>query len=51
MSADRLDPIYFELDAEEFAEFMRILDTPPEPNPGLDRLMAVKAPWELDVNE
>ncbi|WP_374308978.1 DUF1778 domain-containing protein [Methylocella sp.] len=39
----------FALDDERFAEFMAMLDAPPEPNPGLDRLLAVKAPWEDDT--
>lgn len=41
-----LDQVFFTLDAEKFEQFMAMLDAPPEPNPGLERLLAVKAPWE-----
>jgi len=41
-----LDQVYFRLDEAQFDAFMAILDAPPSPNPGLERLMAVKAPWE-----
>lgn len=41
-----LDQVFFTLSEEKFAEFMAILDAPPKPNPGLKRLLAVKAPWE-----
>lgn len=40
-----LDQVFFQLDAERFQAFNKLLDAPPEPNPGLKRLMAVKAPW------
>lgn len=40
-----LDQVFFSLDAEKFRQFTALLDAPPEPNPGLERLMAVKAPW------
>lgn len=41
-----LDQVFFTLDAEKFRQFNKMLDAPPEPNPGLERLMAVQAPWE-----
>lgn len=41
-----LDQVFFGLDADKFGQFIAILDTPPLPNEGLQRLMAVKAPWE-----
>ncbi len=41
-----LDQVFFSLDEGRFREFMALLDAPPAPNPGLDRLMAVKAPWQ-----
>lgn len=41
-----LDQTFFELDEARFAEFVELLDTPPAPNPGLERLLAVKAPWD-----
>ena len=40
-----LDQVYFTLDAERFQQFIDLLDAPPQPNPGLERLLAVKAPW------
>lgn len=40
-----LDQVFFSLDTEKFQQFAAMLDAPPEPNPGLARLMAVKAPW------
>ena len=41
-----LDQVFFSLDEAKFHEFTALLDAPPAPNPGLDRLMAVKAPWQ-----
>lgn len=40
-----LDQVYFNLDADKFQQFIDLLDAPPAPNPGLERLMALKAPW------
>lgn len=40
-----LDQVFFNLDADKFKQFIQMLDAPPTPNPGLERLMAVKAPW------
>lgn len=40
-----LDQVFFQLDAEKFHAFTELLDAPAAPNPGLDRLMAVRAPW------
>ena len=40
-----LDQVYFNLDADKFQQFLALLDAPPTPNPGLERLMALKAPW------
>lgn len=40
-----LDQVFFGLDADRFRRFTKLLDAPPKANPGLDRLMAVKAPW------
>ncbi len=40
-----LDQVFFQLDAEKFRQFTMLLDMPPARNPGLERLMAVKAPW------
>ncbi len=41
-----LDQVFFGLDEEEFRKFSAMLDAPPAPNPGLERLLAVKAPWK-----
>lgn len=40
-----LDQVFFSLEPARFEEFARLLDAPPEANRGLERLMAVKAPW------
>jgi uncharacterized protein (DUF1778 family) len=40
-----LDQVFFSLDADKFNQFTAMLDAPPGPNPGLERLMSVKAPW------
>jgi uncharacterized protein (DUF1778 family) len=40
-----LDQVYFNLDADKFQQFIDLLDAPPAPNPGLERLMALRAPW------
>jgi uncharacterized protein (DUF1778 family) len=41
-----LDQVHFQLDTEKFKQFIDLLDAPPQPNPGLERLMSVKAPWQ-----
>src|SRR5690606_31066357 len=41
-----LDQTFFELDEARFAAFVELLDAPPAPNPGLERLLATKAPWD-----
>jgi uncharacterized protein (DUF1778 family) len=40
-----LDQVFFGLDADRFKQFTAMLDAPVGSNPGLDRLMAVEAPW------
>jgi len=40
-----LDQVFFGLDADKFQAFNALLDAPPSPNEGLERLMAVEAPW------
>ncbi|NDP40975.1 MAG: DUF1778 domain-containing protein [Rhodoferax sp.] len=40
-----LDQVFFSLDADKFRQFNELLDGAAASNPGLDRLMAVKAPW------
>lgn len=44
-----LDQVFFSLDADKFRRFTELLDAPPGPNPGLERLMAVKSPWNTDL--
>jgi len=41
-----LDQVLFSLDADNFQHFLDLLDAPPESNPGLERLFALKAPWD-----
>jgi uncharacterized protein (DUF1778 family) len=41
-----LDQVFFRLDAARFRQFAKSLDAPPARNPGLERLLAVKAPWD-----
>ncbi|MDA8383642.1 MAG: DUF1778 domain-containing protein [Betaproteobacteria bacterium] len=43
-----LDQIHFTLDADKFQQFLALLDAPPKPNPGLERLFALKAPWDKE---
>lgn len=40
-----LDQVFFRLDAAKFRQFVKLLDASPVPNPGLERLMAVRPPW------
>jgi uncharacterized protein (DUF1778 family) len=40
-----LDQVFFGLDTDKFKQFTAMLDESPVVNPGLERLMAVKAPW------
>ncbi len=41
-----LDQVFFNLDETRFEQFTTMLDAPPQLNPGLERLLAVKAPWK-----
>ncbi|MCL2829584.1 MAG: DUF1778 domain-containing protein [Betaproteobacteria bacterium] len=36
----------FTLDADKFQQFLDLLDAPPASNSGLERLFALKAPWD-----
>jgi uncharacterized protein (DUF1778 family) len=41
-----LDQVFFKLDTDKFQQFTALLDAPPaQENPGLERLLAVTAPW------
>ena len=44
-----LDQVFFSLDTHRFHQFIEMLDAPPSPNPGLERLMAIQAPWDKDA--
>jgi uncharacterized protein (DUF1778 family) len=41
-----IDQAFFSLDSDRFMQFTALLDAPASPNPGLARLMAIKAPWD-----
>ncbi len=43
-----LDQVFFGLEVHKFQQFTAMLDAPPSANPGLERLLAVKAPWSTD---
>jgi uncharacterized protein (DUF1778 family) len=40
-----LDQVFFSLDDEKYRQFNALLDAPVQANPGLERLLTVKAPW------
>ncbi len=40
-----LDQVFFNLDADKFRRFTKMLDAPPATKAGLERLMSIKAPW------
>jgi uncharacterized protein (DUF1778 family) len=40
-----LDRVYFQMDEQRSAQFLQQLEAPVLPNEGLQRLMAVRAPW------
>ena len=46
-----LDQVFFQLDAKKFQQFCRMLDAPARPNKGLERLFAVKAPWDQNQSK
>lgn len=46
-----LDQVFFQLDAKKFQQFCRMLDAPARSNKGLERLLAVKAPWDQSPNK
>lgn len=41
-----LDQVFFNLSADKYQQFTAMLDAPPSHNPGLERLMDLKAPWD-----
>ena len=40
-----LDQVFFRLDIDKFEQFTAMLDAPSVSNAGLERLLAIKAPW------
>jgi uncharacterized protein (DUF1778 family) len=40
-----LERVLFELKTARFRQLVKLLDAPPERNPGLERLMAIEPPW------
>lgn len=40
-----LDQLHFALDQSKFSDFVALLDAQPQHNTGLERLLAVQAPW------
>ncbi|MDI1251578.1 DUF1778 domain-containing protein [Thermomonas sp.] len=46
---DLIDQVFFSLDTDRFMQFTALLDTPATPNAGLQRLMAVRAPWAANA--
>ena len=41
-----LDQVFFALDPDRYKQFTKLLDAPPVRDPGLERLLSVKAPWK-----
>lgn len=44
-----LDQVFFPLDDSKFKQFAALLDAPTSHNPGLERLLSVKAPWTTEA--
>ncbi len=44
-----LDQVFFGLDADKFQQFTAMLNAPPRPGEGLERLTAVKVPWAKEA--
>ncbi|MFA6921112.1 MAG: DUF1778 domain-containing protein [Gallionella sp.] len=42
-----LDQVFFTLNVQDFQRFNELLDAPTAANPGLERLLGIKAPWDL----
>lgn len=41
-----LDQVFFKLDTERYQQFSALLDAPTSTNAGLEKLCAVKSPWD-----
>jgi len=46
-----LDQVFFSPDADKFQQFTALLDAPPAPNAGFDRLTAARAPGSTGGSE
>jgi uncharacterized protein (DUF1778 family) len=46
-----LDQVFFALDADRFRQFTELLDAPSARNPGIERLKAVKPPWNTESSQ
>lgn len=46
-----LDQVFFSVPDSKFHQFTMMLDTPMQPNLGLERLLAVKAPWTCALQQ
>jgi uncharacterized protein (DUF1778 family) len=44
-----LDQVFFSLGANRFQQITALLDSPATPNAGLQRLVAVRAPWTANA--
>jgi uncharacterized protein (DUF1778 family) len=44
-----IDQVFFGLNADKLKQFNAMLDAAPGSNPGLERLMAIKAPWSTEA--
>ncbi len=44
-----LNQVAFCLNDKEFKSFTDLLDAPLQPNPGLERLLSLKAPWKVSA--
>lgn len=44
-----MDQTIINVDVEKFRQFVALLDAPSNLNPGLERLMAIKPPWDTNL--
>jgi len=44
-----LDQTIINVDVDKFQQFVALLDAPSSPNPGLERLMAIKPSWDTNL--
>lgn len=46
-----IDQVFFSLNADRFKQFNKLLDAPSSHNPGLARLLKVRAPWGVKAGK